>query len=146
MERLGIAAEIERFDRNDVPLDGKGAEQQLGEPAGLLGVGIGPSALGNVARDPGQRLPGGLHHLVHVRRGREEPGKVSHCQLDTIEDLGQRHQVAQLGQPSKRLHPADDVIEWLPVGGGSSQGSGGPIEGAGDECPFTRDERPDAGV
>jgi hypothetical protein len=107
---LGIATEIERFDGNDVSLHRECPEQHLGEPARLLCVGVGPPVLGHVACDAGQGLAGAFHDLIDIRRRGKEPGKVTHSQLDTIQNLGQRRQVAQLGQAPERLHPSDDVV------------------------------------
>ena len=144
--RLWIAAEIERFDGHDVSLDREGAEQQLGELAGLLGVGVRPSALGDIARDAGQGAPGALHDLIDVGRRREEPGEVAHRELDAIENFGKRREVAQLGQATKRLHAADDIVQRLPVARGGAQRPSGPVERARDQGAFTRHECPDAGV
>ncbi len=144
--RLGIAGDEQGFDRHDVPLDGEGAQQELGEPARLLGLGLGPPLLGDIARDPGERQRRGRHDLVHARRRREQAGEVAHGQLDAVEDLGQRHELAQLGQSAERLHAPDHGVERLAVAGGGTEGAGRAIQRAGDERALARHERPDAAV
>ena len=75
----------------------------------------------------------GRHHLVHAGRRREQPGEVAHGQLDAVEDLGQRGQLAQLGEPAERLHPADDGVERLAIAGRHLEGAGGAVERARDQ-------------
>ena len=57
------------------------------------------------------------HHLVHARRRGKQPGQVADGELDAVEDLGERHQLAQLGEPAERLHSADHGVERLAVAG-----------------------------
>jgi hypothetical protein len=102
--------------------------------------------LGDVAGEPGERGGAGGHHFVDARRGREEPGEIAYRELDAVEDLGQRHQIAQLRQAAERLHPADDGVERLPVARRGLQRAGGAIQGAGDQRSLASDEGAHAGV
>ena len=145
-ERGGVVGVEQRFDRDHVALDGERAEQELGEPPRLVGLGLGAPVLGDVPRDARQGARGGRHDLVDAWRRRVQAREVAHGQLDAVEDLGQRHQLAQLGEPAQRLHAADDGVERLPVAGRGAEGAGGPVERARDERPFARDEGADAGV
>ena len=116
-ERRRVVVEVECLDRHDVPLDREGAEQELGEAPAFVRLRIGPAVLGDVAGDAGERDDAGGHHLVHAGRGREEPGEVADGELDAVENLGKRDQLAELGQAAERLHAADHGIERLPVAG-----------------------------
>ncbi len=102
--------------------------------------------LGDVPRDAGQGARGGRHDLVDAGRRRVQAREVAHGQLDAVEDLGQRHQLAQLREAAERLHAADDGVERLPVAGRGTEGAGGPVERARDERAFARDEGAHAGV
>jgi hypothetical protein len=144
--RLGVALVIEALDGYDVALHREGAEQKIGEEPRLLGVGIGAAVLGDVPREPGEGERAGCHHLVHAGRRREEAGEVAHGELDAIEDLRQRRQLAELGQTAQRLHPTDHGVERLALARGVLKGSGRAIEGARDQRTFPAHERADAGV
>jgi hypothetical protein len=114
-DRLWVAVIVERFDGDHIPFDGKGAQQQLGKAAGLLGFRIGPAPLGHVAGHAGQRLSGGIHDLVDSGRWSKKPGQVAYGELDSVQNVGQWRKLAQLRQAPERLHPADHIVEWLPV-------------------------------
>src|SRR5919205_3920506 len=86
-DRFGVVSEIQGFDGNYVALDRKGSEQQIGEPPGFLRSWIGPSLVGDIPRDPAQRLTRGVHHLVHPGRRREQSRQITDCELDPVEDL-----------------------------------------------------------
>jgi hypothetical protein len=99
--RLRVAREIERLDGNHVPFDCECSKQELSEPAGLLSIRVRPAALGNVARDAGQRVARGFHHLVDLWRWREQAGEVANGQLDAVQDLRQGNKVAELRQSTE---------------------------------------------
>ena len=142
-----VVGEVQRFDRHHVALDGEGAQQQLGEPAGpprsRARAGRARRCRGTMrvsATEPAamtSSTPGG---------GREQAGQVADRQLDPVEDLGQRHQLAELGEPAQRLHPPDHGIERLALTRGGAERARGPVERAGDERALARHERADATV
>jgi hypothetical protein len=116
-QRLRVARKVERLDRHHVALYRKGAKQELGEAARLLGIGVGLAALGNIARDACQGLTGTVHDAINLGWWCEQTRKVANGELDPIQNVRQRSQITELREPSQRLHSANDVVERLPLAG-----------------------------
>ncbi len=112
----------------------------------LVGFGIGPAVLGDVARQAGEGGRTGRHHFVHAGRRRVEPGEIAHRQLDAVENLGQRDQIAQLGESPQRLHAPDHGVQRLPIGRSRLERARRPVQRARDQRALAADERPHAGV
>jgi hypothetical protein len=93
-ERLSVAFEVQRLNGYDVPLDGERPKQELGEPSCFLGFRIRPTPLGDVSRDPRECLSGSIHHLVDSGRWGKQPGEITNGQLDAVENIRQRRELA----------------------------------------------------
>ncbi len=140
-------AVVERADRHDIGLAVHELDAQTRELPEIRAIGIRAAALGHLTRRTRDRGRARLEQLGHVGgRFDSRARQLGDRPLDPVEQVGQRREVVDGGEPTQRLDRAQHVLERIVRERVRSQGLRGAVEGARDRRPLAGHERPRPGV
>src|ERR1041385_1429724 len=143
--RAALDDRADRLDRHDVGLALHELHEQTRELAELGALGVGPAALGDLARGMRDRRRRHLEELGHrvapiCRRRRAGALDLADRALDAFEEIGERGKIVERGESAERLERFQHLLQRVARERIRAQRATGAIERARDRGPLARDE------